>query len=111
MASFIAFLSDALVVTGLAILTLGVFGIVRMPDIYLKLHATSKIVLLGLLPILAAAALTGDPAIASRSALIAGLLLLTTPISTHAITKAAYVRGGQDSRSPGILQSNRKEDA
>ena len=64
-----------------------------MPDTYLKLHTSSAAVFLGVLPLLAAAAATGDPAIAYRAALVAALLLLTTPISAHAITKAAYQRG------------------
>lgn len=66
---------------------------IRLPDTYPKLHVASKAVFLGVLPLLVAAAATGDPAIAYRAALVAVLLLLTTPISAHAITKAVYQRG------------------
>lgn len=101
MGSIVPFVADALVLLGLAVLTLGVYGIIRMEGIYLKLQATSKVVLLGLLPILVAASLSGDPEIISRSILIGVLLILTTPISTHAITKAASVREAPDSTGEG----------
>ncbi len=44
-------------------------------------------------PRLVVAAATRDLTIIYRTVLIATLLLLTTPISAHAITKAAYQRG------------------
>ncbi|MBA2441728.1 MAG: monovalent cation/H(+) antiporter subunit G [Rubrobacter sp.] len=93
MAFAVPYLADALVILGVFILTVGVYGMIRLPDTYLKLHPGSKAVLLGLLPLLLAAALTEDPAIVYRAALIAAALLLTTPISAHAIAKAAYQRG------------------
>jgi multicomponent Na+:H+ antiporter subunit G len=78
---------------GLFALTVGVYGVIRMPGTFLKLHASSKAVFLGVIPLLVAAAATGDPATIYRAVLIATLLVLTTPISAHAITKAAYQRG------------------
>lgn len=93
LASAVPYLADALVLLGLLALSVGVYGVVRMPDTYLKLHAASKAVFLGMLPLLLASAATGDPAIIYRAVLVGALLLLTTPISAHAITKAAYQRG------------------
>lgn len=94
----VPYLTDALVLLGLFALTVGVYGVLRMPDTYLKLHAASKAVFLGAIPLLIAAVATGDPEIIYRAVLIATLLLLTTPISAHAITKAAYQRNeGSDS--------------
>ena len=87
------YFADALVLLGLCALTVGVYGVIRMPGTFLKVHASSKAVFLGLIPLLAAAAATGDLAMIYRAVLIATLLLLTTPISAHAITKAAYQRG------------------
>lgn len=95
-------LGDALVILGVFILTVGVYGLIRLPDTYLKLHPGSKAVLLGLLPLLLAAALTGDPAMVYRAALIAVALLLTAPISAHEIAKAAYQRG---EKAPGIAEA------
>lgn len=88
--------SDVLVLLGLLALTIGVYGVIRMPDVYLKIHAASKAVLLGSLPILASAALSGDPDIAARAAMIVVLLVFTTPIAAHAITKAVATRETPD---------------
>lgn len=86
------YLTDALVLFGVLVLTVGVYGVIRMPGTYLKLQSAGKIVFLGMLPLLVAAAVTGETAMVSRAVLIAALLLLSTPIATHAITKAAYQR-------------------
>lgn len=89
----VLYLADALVLLSLCALTVGVYGVIRMPDTFLKVHASNNAVFLGVIPPLIAAAATGDPAIIYRAVLIAALLLLTSPISAHEITKAAYQRG------------------
>ena len=99
---------DALVLLGLCALTVGVYGVIRMPSTFLKVHASSKAVFLGLIPMLAAAAVTGDLAMIYRAVLIATLLLLTTPISAHAITKAAYQRSEAMQASDPADESGRK---
>lgn len=98
--------ADALVLFGLAVMTLAVWGMVRLGDFYLRLHAASKTVSLGLLPLLAAGMATGDAAIIARSVLIAAFLLLTTPVSTHAIARAAHLsRRRSGTREPGDATS------
>lgn len=82
-----------LVASGLAAIVLGVIGIVRLPDPYSKLHAASKAASLGLVLVLGASLGTGDPATVGRAALIAVFLLVTSPVSAHAIALAARVRG------------------
>jgi monovalent cation/proton antiporter MnhG/PhaG subunit len=69
--------------------------------------ASSKAVFLGVIPLLTAAAATGDLAMIYRAVLIATLLLLTTPISAHAITKAAYQRGEATQASDPADESGR----
>ncbi len=101
------YFADALVLLGLFALTVGVYGVIRMPGTFLKVHASSKAVFLGLIPLLAAAAVTGDLATIYRAVLIATLLLLTTPISAHAITKAAYQRGEATQASDPADESGR----
>src|SRR5918993_4763950 len=46
--------ADALVILGIAVMTLGVYGIIWMPDVYNKLHAASKVVFLGVISLLVA---------------------------------------------------------
>ena len=101
------YFADALVLLGLCALTVGVYGLIRMPGTFLKLHASSKAVFLGLIPLLVAAAATGDPAIIYRAVLVAALMLLTTPISAHAITEAAYQRGEATQTSDPAGESGR----
>ena len=90
-------ISDALVLLGLAVMSIGVFGIVRMPDIFTKQHAASKSVFLGVFSVLAAVALTWEPAFTARAVLIAGLLIMTTPVAAHEIAKAAAKEHGMQS--------------
>lgn len=100
-AAVIAWLADGLVVLGLVVMTIGVIGLYRMPDLYLRLHAASKAVVLGVVALAAASAATGDGAIIARAALIAGFLLLTTPVSAHAIARAAATGAQDDAEAPG----------
>jgi len=98
-------LSDLLVVLGLAILTIGVYGFVRMPDVYTQLHAASKAGFLGIALLLGAAAVHGDGAIIARSMLIVALLALTTPVAAHAIGRAAR-RRAEAMRTPGAVDES-----
>ena len=93
------YLADALVVLGMLVVTLGVYGLVRMPDIYVQLHAASKSVLLGVVSFALASIVTGERGIIFRVLLIAVLLLLTTPVAAHAIARAAYRSGEHPFRS------------
>lgn len=87
------YLADVLVVLGVVVVSLGVYGLVRMPDLYLQLHAASKSVLLGVISFALASIVTGESGIIFRVLLIAALLLLTTPVAAHAIARAAYRSG------------------
>lgn len=84
--------ADALVVLGLLVMTVGVYGLLTMPDVYTQLHAASKAVFLGVIALLGATALVADePAVVYRAVLIAVFLLLTTPVSAHAVGRAAQL--------------------
>ncbi|HEY3475823.1 MAG TPA: monovalent cation/H(+) antiporter subunit G, partial [Anaerolineales bacterium] len=77
MQNWLPWLVDSLVLLGLLIMTLAVVGLFRMPDIYTQLHAASKGVVLGVVPMLLSIALLGDATIASRALLIGLFILLT----------------------------------
>lgn len=97
-----ALLADALVVLGLAVITVGVYGVVRLPDVYTQLHAASKAAFLGVSLLLASASVGGDGAIIARSGLIVALLAVTTPVAAHAIARAARHRE-EPLRTPGAV--------
>lgn len=98
-------LADVLVILGVFGMTVGVYGIVRMPDIYNRLHAASKVVFLGVLSLLIASAVTNDARIISRVVLIGAFLILTTPVSAHVIARAAFLRG-QKMKTPNPVDES-----
>lgn len=78
---------------GLLILIAGL-GLLRMPDLLTRMHASSKAATLGAAMILLAVGLWfGEAAIGVRVALIVLFLLVTAPVATHVISRAGY-RGG-----------------
>ncbi len=84
-----AIISNALILLGLTVMTIGVIGIFRMPDVYTKLHAASKSVFLGVFSLLIAVSFSGNPEFIARAALIGILLVFTTPVAAHEIARAA----------------------
>jgi multicomponent Na+:H+ antiporter subunit G len=74
-----------------------VLGMLRLPDIYCRLHSSSKNTTLGSLLIVAGFALraaeSGAGPAVLKILLIAVLLLVVTPIGSHALARAAYKRG------------------
>ncbi|QIN79343.1 sodium:proton antiporter [Rubrobacter marinus] len=99
--------ADVLVVLGIFGMTVGIYGIVRMPDVYNKLHAASKVVFLGVVMLLLASAVTNDAAIIMRAALIGIFLVLTTPVSAHVVGKAAFLRGYEMETPDAVDESGR----
>ncbi|MEL7014249.1 MAG: monovalent cation/H(+) antiporter subunit G [Pseudomonadota bacterium] len=65
-------------------------GILRLPDVFTRMHAATKVGTLGSGLILVGAALHfGDAGIVLRCVLIIFFLLLTAPIGAHMIGRAA----------------------
>ena len=87
-------LVSVLVLLGaLAGLVAGV-GLVRMPDLYTRMQATSKAATLGAILVLLATALDfADTAITVRSLIVVLFLALTAPVGAHMLARAGYVAG------------------
>ena len=100
-----AWIADVLVLVGLAVMTLGVFGILRFPDVYTRLHASGKASFLGVSVLLVAGTVGGGPSAAARVVLIVVLLGLTTPVAAHAIAQAAHQRR-EPMRTPGAVDES-----
>ena len=90
-APIVPWLGDALAVLGLVVLTLSVYGLLRFPSIITRIHATGQAAVMGVVPVLIAAMLGGDAAAVSKSVLIGGFLVLTSPIVAHEIGRAAHL--------------------
>ncbi|MDD5617901.1 MAG: monovalent cation/H(+) antiporter subunit G [Candidatus Omnitrophica bacterium] len=72
----------------------GCLGLVRLPDIYSRLHASVKCVMLGTTCILFGLFLFRGFDSAGIKALICILfIILTAPVSAHALARAAHISG------------------
>ncbi len=70
---------------------LAAVGVLRMPDVFTRMQASTKASTLGLGCLLIGAALQmGDFASFIRVVSIGGFLLLTTPVAGHVIARASY---------------------
>jgi multicomponent Na+:H+ antiporter subunit G len=82
---------------GIIFCVLGVLGVVRFPDVYTRIHASGKVAMLGLVGLLIGAAFL-LPATTLKVGLLIIFLVITSPVSSHAIAEAAY-RSGVPMRS------------
>ena len=76
----------------------GVIGVIRMPDAYCRMQSSTNISTLGTLAVfiggfIYACAVEQSATMAVKIALVALFTLLTNPIGSHAICKAAYKIG------------------
>jgi multicomponent Na+:H+ antiporter subunit G len=79
---------------GVAYCVVGAIGLLRMPDLYTRMHAASVTDTLGAGLILAGLMLqAGFSLVTAKLLIIAMLILLTSPTATHALARAAYLRG------------------
>ena len=86
----------AFAAAGTGLILVASLGIVRMPDLLTRMHASSKAGTLGASLILVAVAFTLPyTGIVMRVALIILFLFLTAPLSAHMIARAGYRRGAR----------------
>lgn len=73
---------------------LAAVGVLRLPDLFTRMQASTKSATLGVSCMMVAALVHfGDLAVSARALLIVGALFLTAPVAAHAIGRAAYRRG------------------
>ena len=82
----------ALAVIGAAFLAISALGVVRMPDLYSRLHAATKAGPVGVASIALAVALELSRAdVTLLALLLVGFVLLTAPVAAHVIARASHV--------------------
>jgi multicomponent Na+:H+ antiporter subunit G len=85
-----------LAVLGVLLQLVAALGVLRMPDLLTRMHASSKAATLGTALILLAVGIHfGRSDILARTGLIILFLLLTAPVAAHMIGRAGY----RDSRA------------
>lgn len=88
------YLGGVLLVLGAAFTLLAAIGVIRLPDLYTRMHAASKAGAVGGgLILLAVAVLSQDAAVSMRAVIGVVFLLLTTPVSAHLLARASYLSG------------------
>ena len=99
---------------GSAFLFLGGLGIFRLPDVYNRLQAGTKCTTLGAVCTIIGVGIA-EPTWIFKAVIIAVFILLTNPISAHALARASYKSGvklwensvvdmWKESRSAGEVQ-------
>ncbi len=90
----VSMVAAGLVGLGAFFLTVAGIGIIRMPDLYTRMHATSKAGSLGVgLVLLAVAVYYHDVGVVMRALSALAFLVLTAPLGAHAIGRAAWLTG------------------
>jgi len=73
---------------------IGALGLLRMPDLFTRMHAASLIDTVGAGFVLLGLALQAGPTLVSvKLAIIWLLIFFTSPTATHALARAALYRG------------------
>ncbi len=87
-------ISVILVITGSLFILISAIGLLRMPDLYMRMSATTKAATLGVGFVLLGTAIHfWEIGIVSRSLIIISFLMLTAPVAAHMIGRAAYFDG------------------
>ncbi len=82
-----------LLVGGSLFMLLAAIGIVRFPDMLLRMHASAKAASFGTLLMLIGVAIFFDkPGVTWEAALVVAFIFLTTPIASHMIGRAAHLQ-------------------
>ncbi len=89
---------DLLIAIGLIFALAGTLGVMRMPDTFCRMQASTCVTTLGVIGVGLGALLytifiMGSAATAVKVLVICGLVLVTNPVGAHAIAKGAYQAG------------------
>ena len=87
-------LNAVLLVVGALFMLLGALGVLRLPDLFMRLQAATKASTLGAGCLLLGVAVHfQDLGVATRAVLVIGFFFLTAPVGAHMIARAAYAVG------------------
>ena len=80
------------VVLGVVLCVLSAVGVLRMPDVYIRLQVASKASSLGIALLMLGVVLHfGELSVTIRALLVVVFLFLTAPVTAHVIARAAYI--------------------
>jgi multicomponent Na+:H+ antiporter subunit G len=83
-----------LILAGAFFMLVSALGVLRLPDLFMRMHAATKAGTLGAALILFAASLLfGELAVTIKAVFVFLFLLLTAPVAAHVLGRAAYYAG------------------
>jgi multicomponent Na+:H+ antiporter subunit G len=83
-----------LIIVGILFDIFGCIGLVRFPDVYNRLQASTKCVTLGTILLLVGVAFVShNGAIGAKAVICAVFILITSPTAAHAVAKGSYASG------------------
>lgn len=109
MTAALAILTALMLLAGSFFTLAAAIGLIRLPDLFTRMHAASKAGPVGAgLLVVAAGIWSGDAGVLARC--IAGFffLILTTPVSAHLLARASIVVG--HTRQPSKLRNQKKQE-
>jgi monovalent cation/proton antiporter MnhG/PhaG subunit len=77
---------------GLTLMTISLYGVLRLPDTFSQLHAQGLATGPGVIAVLAASVATENATIITFAMLAIAFVVLTSPVSGHAIARSAHRR-------------------
>jgi multicomponent Na+:H+ antiporter subunit G len=90
----IEWIVSTFVLIGAALMLLAAIGIIRLPDLPTRMHASTKSGALGTSLIMVGVALAFmDTAVSARALAIISFIILTAPVAAHVIGRAGYFVG------------------
>jgi multicomponent Na+:H+ antiporter subunit G len=88
------YLSLIIMLTGVVFILIAALGLLRMPDLFLRMSTTTKAATLGVGLVFIGAALSfRELGVTTRALAIVVFLLLTAPVGAHMLGRAAHMGG------------------
>ena len=108
------YIAGTLILIGAAFALVASIGLVRLPDLYTRMHAASKAGTMGSgLMLVALAVFADDLAVTTRACSAVAFFMLTAPLSAHLLAKAAHSGGypiGGDAVGDALAEATGKSD-
>ncbi|MGM0535983.1 MAG: monovalent cation/H(+) antiporter subunit G [Pseudomonadota bacterium] len=89
-------IKDGMILAGSIFMFLAALGVVRLPDLLTRMHATTKAATLGATLIMLAVAIHfAQVAVVARALGVILFILMTAPVAAHVIGRAGYFVGSR----------------
>ncbi|MCS2609483.1 monovalent cation/H(+) antiporter subunit G [Halomonas dongshanensis] len=89
-------IKGTLLIVGALLMLLAAIGLLRLPDLLTRMHATTKAAALGVILVMLANAMHfSEVGVVARSLAVIVFILLTAPVAAHVIGRAGYFVGSK----------------